>query len=126
MRLYLDQGQTHGELAREERGGRISRAGGTEDDGAAQMDLGVMQRLSATPNIEIRNKALAYAYAPQVLFDRWNNTSIGISEFLSHRRKATGQRFIANTRSRFGGTVQVANFDTYVWADNETIAPNSL
>jgi hypothetical protein len=31
---YLDQGQTHGELAREERGGRTSRAGETEDDGA--------------------------------------------------------------------------------------------
>jgi hypothetical protein len=107
VRLYLDQGQTHGELAREERGGRTPLAGGTEDDGAAQMDAGVMQRLSATPNIEIRIKHSRTLMHLKSLFDRWNDTSIGISEFLSHGRKATGQRFIANPRSRFGGTVQV-------------------
>jgi phosphatidylserine/phosphatidylglycerophosphate/cardiolipin synthase-like enzyme len=57
VRVYLDQGQTNGELAREERrGGRKFRAEGTEDDGSAQDNSGVIQRLSSTPNIEIRVK----------------------------------------------------------------------
>jgi phosphatidylserine/phosphatidylglycerophosphate/cardiolipin synthase-like enzyme len=57
VRVYLDQGQTNGELAREERrGGRKFRTDGTEDDGSAQDNSGVIQRLSLTRNIEIRVK----------------------------------------------------------------------
>ena len=125
VRLYLDQGQTHGELAREERGGRTSRAGGTEDDGAAQMDAGVMQRLSATPNIEIRIKhSRTLMHLKSYSIDGVTLRS-GSANFSPTGEKRQDNDLLL-TRDR--GSVERfrLNFEQ-LWsrADNETIAPNS-
>ena len=126
VRLYLDQGQTHGELAREERGGRTSRAGGTEDDGGAQIDAGVMQRLSATPNIEIRIKhSRTLMHLKSYSIDGMTLRS-GSANFSPTGEKRQDNDLLL-TRDR--GSVERfrLNFEQ-LWSrtDNETIAPNSL
>ena len=56
VRLYLDQGQTRGELDREERRGGRSSGLDNEDDGVDRDSAGVLHRLASTPNIEVRIK----------------------------------------------------------------------
>ncbi|WP_185827274.1 phospholipase D-like domain-containing protein [Edaphobacter aggregans] len=126
VRLYLDQGQTHGELTREERGGRRSQAGGTEVDGAGQMDAGVMQRLSATPNIEIRIKhSRTLMHLKSYSIDGMALSS-GSANF-----SPTGEKWQDNDLllPRDRGSVErfKLNFEQ-LWArvNNETLTPNSF
>ena len=126
VRLYLDQGQTHGELAREERGSRKSRVGGTESDEAVEVDTGVMQRLSATPNIEIRIKhSRTLMHLKSYSIDGITLRS-GSANFSPTGEKRQDNDLLL-TRDR--GSVErfKLNFEQ-IWArtDNETLTPNSI
>jgi phosphatidylserine/phosphatidylglycerophosphate/cardiolipin synthase-like enzyme len=103
-----------------------SRAGGTEDDGAAQMDAGVMQRLSATPNIEIRIKhSRTLMHLKSYSIDGITLRS-GSANFSPTGEKRQDNDLLL---TRDHGSVERfrLNFEQ-LWsrADNETIAPSSL